>query len=230
MGGWRALSRRDVLRNARELEKYLEVLLPRLEPSGGIPDVPYSRKERGGSRPPVSTHVMRLWMSNPHLDRIHGVLKKAAMATDDVKLEGRPLWHIASDCLFDHTAIRRWKHEGGVEEKRFYMMCMLLAQHLADKYDQPDEPYIIRVYIDPNDEQERQKTREAQKADTHYTQRRMIEQLEEVEEETGYGGVEAMEILSDRKKREGKDWSVRKLRDARTYVNKMRVEGVASGG
>jgi hypothetical protein len=215
------VARKDVLHNAREIERYLETLLPKLEPGGGIPDNPMNRKARGSSRPPVSDYVMRLWRSNPYLNQVNDVLKRATLLGDD-GLEGRPIWHILSDCLFDHTAIRRWKAEGGINEKRFYMLCMLMAQRLADKHDTPQGAYRITIYIEPTDEPERQRTRQAQKANTRYTQRRMVEQLEEVEEETGYRGQMAMEILSERKQKEGYDWSPRRIKEARTVINAER--------
>jgi hypothetical protein len=224
----------EVAHNAKELERYFEVLLPQLEPQGGIPDVPFSRKERGSSRPPVSDYVMRLWRSNPHLFRINAVVAQAARSTSDVAFEGRPLWEILGDVLFDHTAIRRWKSEGGADERRFYGMCHLLAQRLAIKHDLPDIPYKIRVWVDPQDEPVRERTREGQRIDRRYRQRQMMIQLEEVEEQTGHRGLIAMRILSERKKKEGQDWSVRKLREARNYVNsvkrseaKREEEGVA---
>ncbi len=224
------MGKREVLRNAREIEKYLEVLLPKLEPSGGIPETPMNRKARGSSRPPISEHVMRLWLSNPHAGRINNILREAAQSTEDVELAGRAMWKVLSDVLFDHTAIRRWKAAGGVEERRFWMLCQLLAQRLAVIYDTPQGPYELRVYIHPTDEPERQKTRTAQKIDTSYTRRLMVRQLEEVEEETGYKGLMAMEILCERKAKEGKDWSVPKLRKARECINrenKERREGAA---
>ena len=60
-----------------------------------------------------------------------------------------------------------------------------------------------------------------------HTRRLMVEQLEQVEHSTGYTGREAMEILSERKAREGKDWSVSKIRRAREMVNREREGEVA---
>lgn len=217
------MGRNQVERNASEIEKYLEVLLPKLEPRGGIPDAPMARKERGTSRPPVSDAVMRLWEANLHAGLINSVLKEAASTTETVELEGRPMWEVLSDVLWDHTAIRRWKagEAGGKAERRFRVLCLLLAGRLRFKYG---ADLALRVVVHPEDEQQREKTREAQKYTTAHTRRLMVEQLEEVEEETGYKGLMAMEILCERKAKEGKDWSVSKLRRAREIVNKEREQ------
>lgn len=217
------MGRKDVLHNAGEIEKYLEVLIPKLEPSGGVPDAPMSRKERGSSRPPVSEYVMDLWQANPHAGRINAVLREAARSTEDVEILGRPMWKVLGDVLFDHTAIRRWKAaEDPTEARRFGMLCHLLAQRLAIKHDLPGEPYRIRVHVRPEDEPQRPATRAAQKADSRYTDRLIIDLLERVEDD-GYEGKEAMEVLQDRRVREGKEaWSIPRMRRARRNVNRER--------
>jgi hypothetical protein len=215
----------QVLRdNAREIEVYLEVLVPKFEPGGGIPDLPMSRKERGSWRPPVSDHVLSLWFKNIHAGAINKVLHKVATGSDGlVKIDDRRVHEILAECLFDHTAIRRWKDENGVDEQRFYAMCLLMAYLLAEANDN-HQPYRIKVWINADDEQRGQRTRQGQKVNTFYTQRRIVEQLEELEEELGYKGRRVMEILSERKKAEGKDWSVDKIRRARTEVNRQRAK------
>jgi hypothetical protein len=211
--------------NAREIETYLEILVPKFEPTGGIPDLPISRKERGSSRDPMPPHILNLWLKNIHAGRINDVLTEAKDSEGYVKIKGRAMWEILDDCLFDHTAIRTWKDNGGVEEKRFYHMCLLLAYLAAEKYDTEYGAYEITVYTYADDEQLRPKTNEGIKVNTFYTRRQMVEQLELLEQQLGQKGEHVMKMLSDIKKAEGKDWSVPKLRRAREVVNRARAQG-----
>ena len=211
--------------NAREIETYLEILVPKFEPTGGIPDLPMSRKERGSSRDPMPPHILNLWLKNIHAGRINNILHMAQNGEGYVKIKGRKMWEILDDCLYDHTAIRTWKGIGGVEEKRFYHMCLLLAYLASDEYDTPQQPYEITVYTYPDDEQLRPPTRSGQKVNTFYTRRQMVDQLERLEEQLGEKGEHVMKMLSEAKKAEGKDWSVPKLRKAREVVNRARAQG-----
>jgi len=208
----------NVHRNAAEIERYLEIVLPKIEPGGGVPEVPMDRKFKGESRPPISDYVMKLWMSNPHAGRVNAVLKEAVRSSEAVELAGRPMWRILSDVLFDHTAIRRWKARGGVEEKRFWMLCLLLAQRLADKHDRPGAPYKIRVYTEPDDEQQRPFTREAQKRDTAHTDRVIVRRVEALEED-GMGREEAKRALTEDK---DNTWSYWRIDRAIVSQNKQR--------
>jgi hypothetical protein len=211
--------------NAREIETYLEILVPKFEPTGGIPDLPISRKERGGSRDPMPPHILNLWLKNVHAGRINHILYLARNGEGYVKIKGRKMYEILDDCLYDHTAIRLWKDIGGVEEKRFYHMCLLLAYLAADEFDTPNNPYEITVYTYAEDEQLRPPTRNGQKVNTFYTRRQMVEQLEELEERLGEKGEHVMRLLCEAKRVEGKDWSVPKLRKAREVVNRARAQG-----
>jgi hypothetical protein len=213
----------EVNRNAGEIERYLEVLLPKLEPRGGIPENPMNRKERGESRPPVSPYVMSLWMANPHAGRINEVLEQAARSSEEVELEGRAMWEILGECLFDHTAIRRWKAEGGAPERRFWMLCRLLAQRLAIKHGRPGKPYILTVYIHPEDEQQRQATREAQKRDTAHTDRVIVRRVESLETE-GLGREEAKRALTSDPEN---TWSYWRIDRAIVDENRRSREGAA---
>jgi hypothetical protein len=211
--------------NAREIETYLEVLVPKFEPTGGIPDLPMSRKERGSSRDPIPPHILSLWLKNIHAGRINEILKEAKATGGYVLIKGRSMWEILDDCLWDHTAIRTWKDVGGLQERRFYHMCLLLAYVAAEKYDTKAGPYEIRVYTYADDEQLRPATKEGIKVNTFYTRRLMVEQLELLEEQLGEKGEHVMKMLCDLKKAEGKDWSVPKLRRAREVVNRARAQG-----
>jgi hypothetical protein len=210
----------EVNRNAGEIERYLEVLLPKLEPGGGVPEVPMSRKERGGSRPPVSEYVMDLWQANPDLGMINEVLKEAARSGESVEIEGRPMWEILSDCLFDHTAIRRWKAAGGSAERRLWMMCRLLAQRLAVKYG---TGVRLTITVSPEDEQQRQQTREAQKRDTAHTDRVIVRRVETLETE-GLGREEAKRALTSDPEN---TWSYWRIDRAIVDENRRSREGAA---
>lgn len=187
--------------------------MPLLEPRGGIPDTPMARKERGTSRPPVSPRVMRLWEVNPHAGKINAVLSELATTTEEVELEGREAWRVLSDVLFDHTAIRRWKAEGGVEERRFWMLCRLLASRIRVKHGLE---YRLFVTVNPEDEQQRQKTRTAQKHNTAYTDRRIVERVIGLEAD-GMGREEAKKHLA---RDPENTWSYPRIKRAITATNK----------
>ncbi len=193
-------------------------MLPKLEPGGGIPETPMDRKHKGKSRPPVSDTVLKLWEANPHLGRINGVLKELATTTETVELVGLEAWRVLSDVLFDHTAIRRWKAEGSIEERRFWMLCRLLASRLAAKYDRPGAPYRLFVVVNPDDEQRRQMTREAQKRDTAYTDRVIVGRVEALESE-GMGREEAKKALA---KDPDNTWSYWRVERAIVAQNKTK--------
>lgn len=216
--GGRLIASKTVERNADEIEKYLEVLLPKLEPAGGIPEVPLDRKYKGKSRPPVSEGVMALWQANPHAGKINAVLTEAAATTETVELIGREMWKVLSDCLFDHTAIRRWKAEGGKDERRFWMLCRLLAQRISDKHG---AHYRVFVHTNPEDEQRRPKTREGQKRNTSYTDRRIVQRVEALESEENMTREQAKKHLASDP---DNTWSYWRVERAITAQNK---EGAA---
>ena len=170
-------------------------------------------------------HILNLWLKNVHAGRIGDVLHDARNGDGYVKIKGRAMWEILDDCLFDHTAIRRWKDSGGLEETRFYHMCLLLAYIAAGKYDTDYGPYEITVYTYASDEQQPAKTNQGQKVNTFHTRRLMVQQLEELEYKLGEKGEHVMKMLSEIKKAEGKDWSVPKLRRAREVINRARAQG-----
>ena len=104
--------------------------------------------------------------------------------------------HVARGVIF---IFRRTKAEREEMERRLSLDAL--------------DPEALVVRRHPQDEEEcRGRSRTGQKIDTMHTRRLMVEQLEQVEHSTGYTGREAMEILSERKAREGKDWSVSKIR------------------
>jgi hypothetical protein len=211
--------------NAREIDTYLEVLVPMFEPQGGIPDVPMSRKERGTSRAPINDYVVALWKTNVYAGAINKVLEKALHGPDGLaNLDGIRLYEILGICLYDHTAIRMWKDFGGLPMRRFKNMCMLLAYLLAEEYDHNGTAYRIKVWIRPEHAQQRAANREAQKITTFYTRQQMVEQLEDLESELGKKGQLAIEILVERARKRGLDWSVPKIRRAREVVNRVRRE------
>lgn len=171
------------------------------------------RKYKGESRPPVSPAVMRLWEANPHAGKINAVLADLATTTEEVGLIGREAWRVLSDVLFDHTAIRRWKAEGGKHERRFWMLCRLLASRIRVKHG---PHYRLSVTIHPEDEQQRQKTRTAQKHNTAYTDRRIVQRVEGLEAD-GMGREEAKKHLAQDPEN---TWSFPRIKRAITATNK----------
>jgi hypothetical protein len=211
--------------NAREIDTYLEVLVPMFEPQGGIPDVPLSRKERGTSRAPISDYVVSLWKTNIYAGRINKILEKALKGPDGfAMLDGIRMYELLGICLYDHTAIRMWKDNGGLPRIRFKNMCMLLAYLMAEEFDQNGTPFRLKVWIRPEHAQQRAYTRQAQKVNTYYTREQMVEQLEELERELGEKGQLAIEILVEKARKRGLDWSVPKIKRAREVVNRVRRE------
>lgn len=220
-------------RNAGQILRYLDAVLPQLEPSGGIPETPMNRKERGASRPPVPEHILSIWQNNPHAGRINQVLREAAHSTDSTELAGRPMWEVLGDCLFDHTAIRRWKAQGGVEMRRLWMMCRLLAQRLSIRHDRPGVPYEIFVTVRAQDEQaasfEQGRSKDANEAKTHNAHKRyrnLSREMDEIMAEEECGVLEAVEVLNRRRqarKAESVSWAT--IKRARAFVRGKYVEG-----
>ena len=212
-----------VKENSREIDTYLEVLVPLFEPAGGIPDVPLSRKERGSSRAPISDYVVSLWKKNIHAGAINSTLEKVLFSSDGiVKINGVWMWQLLGVCLYDHTAIRLWKDRGGTQRRRYKDMCLMIAYLMAEELDN-HEPYRLKVWIRDEDSMARQGTREAQRVTTLYTRQLIVEELEDLERQLGYRGLMAMEILSERARKRGLDWSVPKIRRAREVVNRLRA-------
>lgn len=207
--------------NAAQILRYFDAVLPQLEPGGGIPDTPMARKERGSSEgTPVPDYLLDLWRDNPHAGRIGEVLTEAAHSAASVELEGRPMWEVLGEVVFDHTAIRRWRAEGGVEMRRLWMMCRLLAQRLAVKHG-GDFQLIVNVRAE--DEQVASKRAAADKdktIDAQASYRRIVRGIEYLEEH-GYSREAA-------KSKKARDLmcSVPRIEKAITFVNRERENNI----
>jgi hypothetical protein len=77
----------------------------------------------------------------------------------------------------------------------------------------------ISVVVNPSDQQQRQKTREAQKRKSEDTDRIIVERLEELERFRGMGREEAKRYLARDKTN---DWSYWRIDRAITSQNKIR--------
>jgi hypothetical protein len=224
---------RAVRRIASQIARYVEYVWPKLERRGGTPDDPMDRDAKGGSNPPMGDHAFDVIDANRLPSRYFRFFLEVLEQGKGKTTNG--VWHseVLKAVRYDAGNLTQWR-AGQTEEHREMMQAFEETVRTAAKgvvfAHGPDIASQVYVVVNPEDEQQRARTRSAQKIDTLYTRRLMVEQLEEVEEETGYKGLMAMEILSDRKKREGKDWSVRKLREARTVVNRERRENAAREG
>lgn len=96
---------------------------------------------------------------------------------------------------------------------------------MPDEFLDPDDPgEAVTIESKAHRYEVRGRTRKGQKIDTMHTRRLMVEQLEQLEASTHYRGDEAIEVLAERKQKEGRDWTFSKIRDAKTAVNKERRE------
>lgn len=233
-----------VRRVAYQAARYVEHVWPKLEKKGGVPDTPMNRKERGQSSPVIGEYGMDVIDANRgaskylrfHIDYFE---TSATRATNGLYFSD-----ILARVRYAPGNITNWRAGKTAEDKRmleaFDELMVQIAKGVIFVFGEDtiekaldaeeDDPKRFCVVVNPGDEQRRAQTREAQKIDTLYTRRLMVEQLEEVKEEFPHLGVmECMEILSDRKKREvpSKDWSVSKLLKAQKVVNKEREGEVA---
>lgn len=225
-------------RIAKLIARYVEHVWPHIERMGGTPDEPM-QQAKGSANPPFGDYAHRLIDSNtvPSL-YFHWALEtteqSAVKSSDGIYFSA-----ILHDLRYDAGLRERWRDLNGGDNsynRAFWEMCRHVAKGVVFVYGRtdmerkrleglmdlsPDDSGALTVRRVPSDELEgRGRTRQGQKIDTLYTRRLMVEQLEELERSTGYTGLEAMEILSERKAKEGKDWSIPRLRKAREIVNR----------
>ena len=230
-------------RIANLVAAYVEHVWPHTERSGSKSETPMP-KAKGSSNPPFAEYAHRMLDSNIVASgHFYWALERTWETSAKGKKEGVPHRFIVRALREDPAALQHWRDRTPTLARAFWETCVHVAKgvmlihgqsapekkelerRLALDYDDP-EALVVRRH--PQDEEElRGRTRNGQKIDTMHTRRLMVEQLEQVEASTGYTGLEAMEILSERKAREGKDWSVRKLRSAREAVNREREGEVA---
>ena len=237
-------------RITRLVAAFVEHTWPHLERQGGTPDEPM-QTAKGSTNPPFGDYAHKIIDANlTASDYFHWPLE----TTNNSKVissSGIYYSQILRDVRDNAGILQTWRHlNAGKNDYHdsFWEMCRHVAKgvmfmhgrtpkerkQLQERLDAPDliknedgiytyNPEALVVRVRPEDEQERAQTRDAQKADTMYTNRVIIEMLEEVESE-GFVGKDAMEVLQDRRERQGKEaWSIPRMKRARTEVNKERA-------
>jgi hypothetical protein len=226
-------------RVARLVRSYVEHVFPHLERQGGTPDEPM-QAAKGSSNPPVSDWTLRLIHSNRVAS---GYLHWALEITEQGGVrssEGIHYSEILRALRYDAGLLQTWRDKQPQMVRAFNEMCLHVAKGVMLVHGQtqnekknlerrmdldPQDSEALVVKRAPDDEEEtRGRTRLGQKIDTMHTRRLMVEQLEQIERAyPHYTTKECMEMLSDRKQRDGKDWSVTKLRRAVTEVGKEKA-------
>lgn len=223
------------------MRNYVEHVWPHLERGGGTPDEPM-QAAKGSSNPPVSPWVLALMESNAVATRYIGWALGMVEEEDWYSSDGVPYSALLTIIEEDPGALERWRDPAAYYSRdlarAFDQMVRKVAKGVMFVHGRtdkeranlerlmnlsPDDPDALVVRRHPLEEEERRgRTRRGQVIDTMHTRRLMVEQLEQLEASTDYRGLAAMEVLSERKAKEGKDWSVRKIRRAVECVNRER--------
>ena len=236
--GWTMGSREDLeKRVSRLVAQFIEHIWPHLERQGGTPDEPM-QAAKGSTNPPIGDYAHGLIDANRIASTyLHWALEEVAKG--DVKSsDGIPFSEVLLQLRYEPARLQTWRDRAPAMRRAFTECCRWAAKGVIFVHGQTkaereeltrrldlsaDDPEALVVRRHPQDEEEsRGRTRAGQRIDTMHTRRLMVEQLEQVERSTGYTGLEAMEILSERKSKEGKDWSVAKIRKAREVINRER--------
>lgn len=223
--------KRTVNRNAGQVLTYLEIVHHKILPGGGVPETPMSRKERGGSRLPLTDGAVDLAEANAGFTSVLAEMLRPKNAPSGALANGEPCWRVLSDLLFEATAVRTWRAQeaGGRPEnmEAAWELCRRVALALAVRrgpaYLLPRvvtntrdaaEILLERTEQAKNPNREPPKVRAITAADSY---RAIVRDLERMVEEEGWT-------------KEGAKWrkaeelgcSVWRIRDAVKAVNKER--------
>lgn len=209
-----------------------------MERSGPNGETPMS-DAKGSTNPPFGDYAHRIIDSNivasDYLfDALEGTEHCGVRSTNGIYFS-----EILGDLRYDPGQLQTWRDRDQARLRAFRECCLHVARGVIYIFHRtgPDreemerrldldyddaEAFVVRRH--PSDEDQLEgRTRRGRTLDVRHTQRLMVEQLEQLERSTGYKGWAAMEILAERKQKEGRDWTPRKIKDARTFVNKERA-------
>jgi hypothetical protein len=238
-GGWLRVEETKLNKRLSRLTAlYIEWVWCHTERAGSSGETPM-QDAKGSTNPPFGDYAHRILDSNRVAsDYLFAALEETSNC--GVKSSDGVLYRDVLQLLrYNPGLINHWRDKNPTMHRAFRECCQHVARGVLyifrrTKPDRdelcrrlglsPEDPEALVVRRHPLDEEEsRGRTRTGQKIDTMHTRRLMVEQLEQLEASTDYRGIAAMEVLSERKAKEGKDWSVAKIRKARTEVNRERA-------
>ena len=230
-------------RLARVVGLYIEWVWPHVERAGGTPDEPM-QAAKGSTNPPFGDYTHRIIDSNRVASDYLYVALEETSNCGVRSSEGVYFSDVARALRYNPGLLNDWRDKDERLSGAFKEMCLHVARGVlylfrrtkAERDEMrrrldlhPDDSEALVVRRHPEDELESKgRTRRGQRIDTMHTRRLMVEQLEQIERAyPDCTTMEVMEILSERKAKEGKEWSVAKIRKARETVNREREGEVA---
>ena len=222
---------RTVGRNADRILTYLEIVHHQILPGGGVPETPMSRKERGGSRLPLTDAAVDIAEANAALTSVLGGILRPRNAPAGNLCNGEPAWRVLSALLFDATAVRTWRAEESDNrpqnmracEELCRRMALVLATRQGNGYVLPRPVTSARTaaaVLAERGEQAKNPNREApkvRKVTAHDSYRAIVRDMEAMVEDGDYSKEAAKWT-----KAEELGCSIWRVRDAIKFVNKER--------
>ncbi len=209
---------------AGQTARYIEYVWPKLERRGGVPETPMNRKAKGESNPPMGDHAFDVVEANANASRYLRFHLEVFESGNRKAKNGIYFSEILKTARYNVGLIDAWR-DGRTEEDRAYRsafneVCKAVAKGVLFVHGEKAAD-AFEVVVHPHEEQQRQKTREAQKRATAHTDRLIVGRLEELEE-GGLGREEA-------KRKLGKDpentWSYWRVERAIVAENKREKGG-----
>lgn len=209
--------RKIIQHNSDMVERYVLKVVPKIERTGGIPDLPMDRKRKGESNSPVSGGVLDIWDANGQASVwINHRIKEL----EDSRTERRG--YSATDLLSaareDPGSPRNW---AGQKWRAFEDFCELVAYSIMADLGE----VRIHIHARAEDEPERAKTHQAyneeRRIDREESLRRIHERWQKTKAERGVGSEEAKRIMHN-------EWPYthpKRVEEAITHVNRDNGDG-----
>lgn len=223
-------------KTAGQVERYVELVWPKLERAGGVPETPMNRKERGKGVPPVGDYALRVMFANwesgdiefpediDHERRaVHATLRHELHLIESGgngarSASGIPFTEILQALRYDPGVITTWRagetKADKAREQALWEVCRFIAWIIL--YTHPGAN--LRVVTSPDDSAMRQSTRKAQVAGTSHTNRIIMRHVEALEAD-GYEREQAKRELAHDP---DNTWSYPRVERAITESNKVR--------
>lgn len=208
---------------ADKTARYIEYVWPKLERRGGVPETPMNRKAKGESNPPMGEHAFDVVEANANASRYLRFHLEIFENGNRKAKSGIYFSEILKAARYDVGLIDAWR-DGRTEEDRAYRsafkeVCKAVAKGVLFVRGEKAAD-AFEVVVNPHEEQQRQKTREAQKRATAYTDRVIVGRVEELEE-GGMGREEAKRALA---RDPENTWSYWRVERAIVAENKTRKD------
>ena len=222
---------------ARLAARYCEHIWPKLEKMGGVPDSPMNRKERGRSSPAIGEHGLDVVDANRTASKYLRFFLEEFEGGERRAQNGLYFSAVLRSLRDEPGSIQNWR-QGKTPEDREAMdafwECMrqvargVLFAHgeknVTEAMAKEEDSERFDVFVRPEDEQQRAKTREAQVLDTEHTDRVIVGRVEELEAAKGLPREEAKKALA---RDPDNTWSYWRVERAIVDENRRAREGAA---